>query len=163
MLVEGVIAFVDRLRRLRGFSRLCTVSVLGRSVQNLHLVGHNFDYRALFAFRAFPLPGLQPAFQVNMPALIEIFAANLSQPTEANNLKPLHSLTRSTVPVLPPLAYSKAEIADGRTFRAEPEFRCVTQKPDQSYFVYTLAHEFCPPSSSKRNLRLTRSPASASI
>jgi hypothetical protein len=26
-----------------------------------------------------------------------------------------------------------------------------------------LAHEFCPPSSSKRNLRLTRSPANTSI
>jgi hypothetical protein len=56
--VKGVIAFIDGLRRLRGFSRLRAVPVLGNSVQNLHLVGHDFDCRALFAFRAFPLSGL---------------------------------------------------------------------------------------------------------
>src|ERR1019366_967660 len=110
-----------------------------------------------------PLPCLQPAFQVNVPALIQVFTADLSQPTEADDLEPLHSFTRSTISVFPPFVDCKAERTDRITFLAEPEFRCVTQKPDQSYFVYTLAHEFCPPSSSKRNLRLTRSPASTSI
>src|ERR1039457_6879082 len=52
MLVKGVVAFVDRLRWLRCFGRFCSVSVLGKSIQNLHLVGHDFDCRALFAFRA---------------------------------------------------------------------------------------------------------------
>ena len=92
-----------------------------------------------------------------------IFAADLRQPTEAHDLEPLHSFTRSTVPILPPFVDCEAERTDRIAFRAESEFRCVPQKPDQSYSVDTLAHEFCPPSSSKRNLRLTRSPANTSI
>jgi hypothetical protein len=49
------------------------------------MVGHDFDYRAPFALRTCPLPGLQPAFQVDMPAFIQVFAADLSQQAEANN------------------------------------------------------------------------------
>ena len=161
--IEWVVALIDGLRRLRGFSRLRTVPVLGRSVQNLHLVGHDFDCRALFAFRALPLPGLQPAFQVNVPALIQVFAANLRQAGEADDLKPLHPFPGSACCVFPPLVDRKAERTDGLALLAEFKFRRITQKPDQSYSVHTLAHELCPPSSSKRNLRLTRSPASTSI
>ena len=61
-LAERVVAFVDRLGRHRGFRRLRTVPVLGGSIQNLHLVSHDFDSRALFASPVFPFPGLQPAF-----------------------------------------------------------------------------------------------------
>jgi hypothetical protein len=69
-LVKGVVAFVDGLRRLGRFSILWAVSVLGRSIQNLHLIGYDFHCRARFSFRAFPLPGLQPTFKVNVPAFI---------------------------------------------------------------------------------------------
>jgi hypothetical protein len=98
-----------------------------------------------------------------MPALIQVFAADLSQPTKADDLKPLHSFTRSTVLLFPPFVDRKAESTDRVALLAETEFRCIPEKPDQSYFVHTLAHELCPPSSSKRNLRLTRSPANTSI
>src|ERR1019366_5170689 len=121
------------------------------------------DCRALFAFSAFPLPGLQPAFQVNMPAGTQVFTANLRQTGEADDLEPLHALPGSACWVFPPLVNRKAERTDGLALLAEFEFRRITQKPYQSYSVYTLAHELCPPSSSKRNLRLTRSPASVSI
>src|ERR1035437_6020663 len=98
-----------------------------------------------------------------MPALVQVFTADLRQPAKADDLEPLHSLTRSTVSVLPPFVDSKAESTDRGAFLAEPKFRCITKKPDQGYLVHTLAHEFCPPSSSNRNFRLTRSPASTSI
>src|ERR1039458_2660458 len=134
-LIKRIVAFVDRFHTLRGFSRLCLISVLGGSIQNLHLVGHDFDYRALFAFGAFPLPGLQTTFQVNVPALVQVFAANLRQPSKADDLEPLHSLTRGAFSIFPPFVYRKAERTDGIAFLAEPEFRCVTQKPDKSYVV----------------------------
>ena len=129
-LIKGVVALIDGLHRLRCFSRLRAVSVLGCPVQDLHLIGYNFDYRALFAFGAFPLPGLQTTFQVNVPALVQVFAANLRQPSKAHDLEPLHSLTRGAFSIFPPFVYRKAERTDGIAFLAEPEFRCVTQKPD---------------------------------
>jgi len=67
LLVKRIVAIVDRFRRLRGFSRPCTVSVLRCPIQNLQLVGYDFDYGALFAFRPCPFPSLQPAFQINVP------------------------------------------------------------------------------------------------
>jgi len=79
-LVKGIVAIIDGLRKLRGFGSLRAVATLGNSIQNLHLVGHDFDSRALIAFGPFPLPCLQPAFQVNVPAGTQVFAADLSQP-----------------------------------------------------------------------------------
>jgi hypothetical protein len=128
-IVEGIVALIDGLRGLRGFGRLRTVPILGQPIQNLHLVGHDFDSRALFALRACPLPGLQPPFQVNVPAFIQVFAADLRQPTKSNNAKPLYSLTSSTLCVFPPLVDRKAESPDGRALRAEFKFWSVTQKP----------------------------------
>jgi len=98
-----------------------------------------------------------------MPALIQVFAADLSQAAEANDMKPLYSLPASAFWVFPPLVDRKAKRTDGLALLAELKFRRLTQKPDQNYLVHTLAHELCPPSSSKRNFRVTRSPASTSI
>src|ERR1039458_3513472 len=74
--------------------------------------------RSSYAYRlqGLPLPCLQPAFQVNMPAFIQVFPADLSQPAKANNLEPLHSLARSTLSVLPPFVNCKAKRTDGGTF-----------------------------------------------
>src|ERR1035441_6687304 len=113
------------------------VPILGSSIKNLHLVGHDFESSARFAFRAFPLPCLQPAFQVNMPTLIKEFAADFSQATEANDLKPLHSLTRSPVSVFPPFVYRKAESAHRGAFLAKTEFWGITKKSDQRYAIHT--------------------------
>ena len=107
--VERVIALIDGLRRLRGLNCLPTVPVLGSSVQNLHLACHDFDSRALFAFRAFPLTSLQPAFQVNMPAGTQVFAANLRQAGEADDMKPFHPVAGSACCVLPPLIDGEAD------------------------------------------------------
>jgi len=74
-----------------------------------------------------------------MAAGTQVLARDLSQPTEANNLEPLHSLARSAFCVFPPLVDRKAEGTDGLALLAEFEFRRITQKPDQSYSVHTLA------------------------
>ena len=112
-LVEWVVAFVDGLRLLRGFGSLRTVSVLGRSIQNLHHVGHDFDCGAFIAFKAFPLPGLQTTFQVNVSALAQVFTADLSQPTDAHDIEPLHPLPWRTFWVFPPFVDGKAKGTDG--------------------------------------------------
>jgi hypothetical protein len=85
----------------------------------LHLAGDDFYCRALFAFRTCPLPGLQPAFQVNVPSLIQIFATDLSQPTEADDMKPLNAFPGRPVRVFPSLIDRKAKRTDGVAFRAE--------------------------------------------
>ena len=117
--IKGVVAFVDGLRRLRWFSSLRAAPVSWSSIQNLHLVGDDLGCGAFLAFRAVPLPSLQPAFQVNMPALIQVFSADLSQPAEADDLKPLHPLAETTGSVFPPFVNRKAESTDGRALRAE--------------------------------------------
>jgi len=96
-LVEGVVSLIDGLSGLRWFSRFCTVSVLGRSIQNLHLVGHNFDCRALLAFTACPLPSLQSAFDVDMATLDKPLTAHFCQAAKADDLKPLHAFPASAL------------------------------------------------------------------
>ncbi len=90
-LVEGVVALIEGLRGLRRFSCFCTVPVLWSPIRNPHLVGHDFDCGALFAFPVLPFPRLQSTFDVDVATLVEILTANFRQATEADDLKPLHS------------------------------------------------------------------------
>ena len=129
-LVKGIVSFIDGLSGLRGFSRFCSVSFPWHPIQNLHLVGHDFGYRTLFAFRACPLPSLQPAFQVNVPALIQVFSADLRQAGEADDLKPLHPFPGSACWFLSPLVDRKAEGTDRLALLAEFKFRGIAQEPD---------------------------------
>jgi hypothetical protein len=55
-----------------------------------------------------------------VPALIEVFTAHLSQPAEANNLKPLHAFPRSAICIFPPFVDGKAECTDGQALPVIP-------------------------------------------
>src|SRR5438552_49299 len=77
-----------------------------------------------------------------MPAFVQELTTDLSQTSEANNPKPLHPLARSPVGVLPPFVDRKAKGTNRRPLLAETNFRRITQKPKQNYFVHTLAHGF---------------------
>jgi hypothetical protein len=65
-----------------------------------------------------------------MPALVQVFAAHLSQPTEANDPEPFNPLAWSTICIFPPLVDGKAERTDGLALLAEFKFRGITQKPN---------------------------------
>ena len=137
--IEWVVALIDGLRGLRWFRSLRTIPALRGSIENLHLVGHDFDCCALLASTVFPFPSLQSAFDVDVSTTVKVLTANLGQAGEADDLKPLHPFPGSAFCVFPPLVDRKAERTDGLALRAEFKFRRPTQKPDQNYFVHTLA------------------------
>ncbi len=75
-----------------------------------------------------------------MPAGTQVFAANLRQAGEADDLKPFHPFSGSACWVLPPLADRKAKRLDRLALLAEFEFGRITQKPYQRDLVQTLTH-----------------------
>jgi hypothetical protein len=122
--IEWIVALFGRFRSL------CPASITWSPIQNLHLVGHDFDCRSLLAPSIFPFPSLQSAFDIDVATAVKVLTANLCQPTEADDLKPLHTFPGSAFCVFPPLVDRKAERPDWLPLLGETNFRRITQKPD---------------------------------
>src|SRR6056297_3958696 len=51
-------------------------------IEHLHFIGDDFSGIAILTVLALPLARLQPAFDVDLAALLEVFAGDLAEPIE---------------------------------------------------------------------------------
>jgi hypothetical protein len=90
-LVEWIVIFVGGFRGPRRVGGRCAVSVIGRGIENPHLTRHHLHGRSLLAQGIFPFSGLQPAFEVHMPAALKILAGHSGRrPTASLQRRPAH-------------------------------------------------------------------------
>src|SRR5215831_4950694 len=112
------------------------------AAQQYQIVGNNFG--AIFflaALLVFPTGGLEPAFNIDLGAFLDILSYDLSQPLPGNNIVPLCAVLPFTALILVALVSGQAELCHGDAAGCVFNFRIFTKISDENDFVYAFRHE----------------------
>src|SRR5438128_1230771 len=124
----------------------------GARAEHLHRIGDDLGAVAVLAFLVLPLPRADAAFDVDLRALLQIFAGNLGEAAEKGDAVPLRGFLHFPARlVLPPVGGGDPDVGDGVAARQVLCFGIGAQVADQNHFVYRR-HFHPSPVSSLRTL-----------
>ena len=117
-----------------------TIAGAAPGIEHLQLPGH--DLRAVTLLPVLlPAGGAQAAFDVDLGAFLQVFARNLRQPREADDVVPLRALLLFTgLAIAPRFAGRDAEVGDRVAPLGVAGFRVSTQIADEYDFVDAPSH-----------------------
>src|SRR6516165_10445646 len=115
------------LRGVAGFS--ASGLVLGRGAEELHAARHYLGALVLLLV-AFPFARMQPSFNVNLAALLEIFRAGLGELPEHDHIVPFDAVLPFAGVIFETLVGGYAQVRNGLTVRQRPQFGIAAKKTD---------------------------------
>src|SRR5262245_12385662 len=142
--VELARGFLRRLALARGHGRLVLVaSGPGARVphpraaaEHLHALGDDLGGVALLAFLVLPLARAQGPLDVDLRALLQVFARDLGEAVEEHHAVPLGALLLLPARlVLPLLAGGNGDVGNRAAFRVVPRFWVAPEVSNEYHFV----------------------------
>src|SRR5688572_9940262 len=122
-----------------------TAHAAAARIQHLHFVGDDFRGVAVVTLLVLPFAGTQRSFDVNLRALLEVFARDLTKAPEHGHVVPLGAfLAFAGLFVFPVLAGGDPDVRHRHPRRHGAGFRVCAQIADQNYFVDSPRHGRVP-------------------
>src|SRR5262245_34665609 len=118
-----------------GLSRhgLCAATLA--PAEHLHFVRDDFGCIALLSLLILPLTRAQRAFDVDLAALLQVFAGDLGEPSEERDTVPLGTFLFFATLVLPGVGGGNTDVRNRTAFGHIPHFRVAAEVADQDHFV----------------------------
>jgi len=111
------------------------------AIEHLHLIGDDFGGVAILTVLALPFSSLNTALDIDLAALLQVFAGDFAEPIEQHDPMPLGLFLRlAGLLVLPAFTGRQVEIADRIVARRVADLGIGTKIADQDCFVDSSAH-----------------------
>src|SRR5688572_11353563 len=104
--------------------------------QHLHSIGHDLGGVLVVAVLVLPLARLQPPLDVDLRALLEIFARDLGQPPEEGDAVPLRLLLLLALLVLPRVRGRDRDVRDRRAVGHVAGLGIAPEVADEDHLVH---------------------------
>src|SRR4029450_10065154 len=104
--------------------------------QELHFLGDDLGRVAILAFLVLPFARLQPAFDIDRTAFLQILAGDLGQPVVEHDAVPFGLFLLFAGRLVLPLARCRdGDVADRRSARCVTRFRITAEIADDDHLV----------------------------